>query len=594
MWVENAKIKYTILCSNFNVQIKMESPYSFSVVSKRASIYDLESENVLLTTLRFRHPGLPHAVLEYDGDTLIFNTINGAQRITNSQLSFYGNGMDGDFTLGSLAPINSPSGGIMNYSLTRDVYYDNLTIINAKFITNGFRVFVKNTLTMDGSSTISNNGNDAVFSTRGLGASRGTIGGGGNGSDGGTNSNLNTFVGVMGQSMSNSIGGFGGNGCSPSDLVIGGTGGLASQPLPFEGGAEIINLPTACISLRTIDSNTTIKGGGGGGSGGGKLSSNGLVITRGGGGGGGGMVLLIARFIRCLTTQCLIDAHGGNGGDAIINGTIIPSDLYNLQSATPFSVLAFSTVTNTGNSDIDGDLGLYPGTSITGFPPGVLSGNQYVANSTAQTARLEANSLYNTLIAEPSTTSLTGQNLGGLTLTSGVYSFSSAAALTGILTLDGQSNPNSFWIFKIGSMLTTSVNSIITLSNVLNTSNIFWLLGSSGTIGVSSTFVGTIIAQSSITINTGATIHGRAIALNGAVTLDSNHFLQNVSIDPGFGYDFAGGGGGGGGGAIVVCSEKITGILSKNVSGGASGASIGLMGQNTIQASGGRIVDHGI
>lgn len=189
-----------------------------------------------------------------------------------------------------------------------------------------------------------------------------------------------------------------------------------------------------------------------------------------------------------------------------------------LGSAATFGVLAGSTVTNTGASIITGNLGVSPGTAVTGFPPGTVTGTIYSAGAVAGQAQVDLTTAYNNAAGQASTANLTGQNLGGLTLTPGVYTFSSSAQLTGTLTLNG----NGVYIFQIGSTLTTASSSAVVLAGGALASNVFWQVGSSATLGTGTSFNGTILALASITATTGATINGAFLARNGAVTLDTN------------------------------------------------------------------------
>lgn len=197
-----------------------------------------------------------------------------------------------------------------------------------------------------------------------------------------------------------------------------------------------------------------------------------------------------------------------------------------LGTSGSFAVLGGSTVTNTGASVITGNLGVSPGSSVTGFPPGIVAGGTiHAADGVAAQAQNDLTTAYNTAAGMPCGTDLTGQNLGGLTLTPGVYCFTTSAALTGTLTLDFQGNPSAFFLFKIGSTLTTASASSVLLTNTGGSScasNLFWQVGSSATLGTGSTFAGNILALSSITVTTGAGLTGRALARNGAVTLDTN------------------------------------------------------------------------
>lgn len=193
----------------------------------------------------------------------------------------------------------------------------------------------------------------------------------------------------------------------------------------------------------------------------------------------------------------------------------------NLATAANFAVLASSTITNTGSSVITGNLGLYPGTSVTGFPPGTVNGTEDVANSVAMNAGIDATAAYNAIVAmAPGTTE---SALGGLTLAPGTYSSGSSMDLTGTLTLDAGGNPNAVWIFQMGSTLTTAASSVVSVINGGSAANVFWQVGSSATLGATSTFAGTILAQASITVGGGAgmAISGRLLALTGAVTFSA-------------------------------------------------------------------------
>jgi hypothetical protein len=194
----------------------------------------------------------------------------------------------------------------------------------------------------------------------------------------------------------------------------------------------------------------------------------------------------------------------------------------NLGTAASFGVLGSSTVTNTGYTVINGNLGVSPGTAITGFGPGVVNGTTYSAGAVAAQAQADALTAYNVLAGEASTQNLTGQNLGGLTLGPGVYHYDAAALLTGTLTLDASNNPNARFHFQFGSTLTAEIASQVTLLNGASASNVYWQVGSSQTVLRSNQFVGNVLANASITLGTDTVVDGRLFALNGAVTLDTN------------------------------------------------------------------------
>jgi serine-aspartate repeat-containing protein C/D/E len=194
-----------------------------------------------------------------------------------------------------------------------------------------------------------------------------------------------------------------------------------------------------------------------------------------------------------------------------------------LGTAENFAVLGGQAVTNTGPSVIFGNVGVSPGSAVTGFPPGIVTGGTiHAADAVAAQAQSDLTTAYNQVAGLPVTRDLTSQDLGGLTLTAGVYFFSSSAQLTGTLTLDAQGNPNAEFDFQIGSTLTTASNSSVVVINGGDPCDVFWQVGSSATLGTTTTFVGHILALTSISLLTGASIDGSALARNGSVTLDDN------------------------------------------------------------------------
>jgi type VI secretion system secreted protein VgrG len=197
----------------------------------------------------------------------------------------------------------------------------------------------------------------------------------------------------------------------------------------------------------------------------------------------------------------------------------------NLATAGPFVVLGGSTVTNTGPSVLNGELGVAPGTSLTGFSsPTVVNGAIHDDDAVATQAQHDLTTAYNTAAGQavPSGNVLTGQDLGGKTLTPGAYSFASSAQLTGTLTLNAEGNPDAQFVFEIGSTLTTASASSVVLINGASPCNVYWQIGSSATLGSTTAFKGNVMAHISITANTGASVKGRLLASTGAVTLDDN------------------------------------------------------------------------
>lgn len=238
------------------------------------------------------------------------------------------------------------------------------------------------------------------------------------------------------------------------------------------------------------------------------------------------------------------------------------ADVTLLGTAASFAVLAGSAVSNTGTSVITaGDLGASPGTAISGFPPGIvtLPGTINDSNAVANKAQTDLVTAYNTLAGKSVTQVLTGTDLGGLTLTPGVYFFATSAQLTGPLTLNAQGKSNAMWVFQIGTTLTTASNSVVSIENPGANDGLFWQVGSSATLGTGTDFEGNIVALTSITLNTGATDNcGRILARNGAVTLDDNTISLACGDLPG---ETASGGLSGGGFSPAPTPESGTLLL---------------------------------
>jgi hypothetical protein len=196
----------------------------------------------------------------------------------------------------------------------------------------------------------------------------------------------------------------------------------------------------------------------------------------------------------------------------------------NLATASPFVVLAGAGATNTGSSVLNGELGVSPGSSLTGFGEATVTGAIHPNDGVAAQAQADLTTAYNVAAGQPISpgNELTGQNLGGLTLTPGAYGFSSSAELTGQLTLDAQGNPNAQFVFVIGTTLVTESASSVILTNGASPCNVYWKVGSSATFGTSTAFEGNVLALETISMTSGVTFLGRALARNGEVTLDND------------------------------------------------------------------------
>jgi len=209
-----------------------------------------------------------------------------------------------------------------------------------------------------------------------------------------------------------------------------------------------------------------------------------------------------------------------------------------LGAARSFAVLGASTVTSTGLTAITGDVGVSPGTGITGFPPGTVTGGAiHAGDATAIQAHADAALAYAYLKGMPSipANNRTGTDLGGLTLAPGVYTFNTSAQLTGDLTLDAGGDSGAVFVFQMGSTLTTASNAHVFVINGganYDESKVFWQVGSSATLGSGTAFTGNILAYASITLVTGATMNGNALALNGGVTMESNTVTSPTVVGP--------------------------------------------------------------
>lgn len=195
-----------------------------------------------------------------------------------------------------------------------------------------------------------------------------------------------------------------------------------------------------------------------------------------------------------------------------------------LGSATSFAVLAGTAVTNTLTTTISGDVGVSPGSSAPGFPPGIITnGNLHVTDVPAASAQAALGTAYDdAALATPATNPVPFADLAGMTLVPGIYA-GGALGNTGSLSLDAEGDPDAVWIFQASSSLITDSGSTISFVNGVGSAcNVFWQVTSSATLGSNSTFVGTVMALTSITATTGATVDGRLLARNGGVSLQGN------------------------------------------------------------------------
>jgi hypothetical protein len=245
-----------------------------------------------------------------------------------------------------------------------------------------------------------------------------------------------------------------------------------------------------------------------------------------------------------------------------------------LGTAGNFAVLAGSAVTNTGPSVISGSIGLAPGSAVSGFPPGiVLDGTTQVANGVALQAKNDLVTAYNDAAGRSSTETVAA-DLAGETLTPGVYTSASSLGLSGQLTLDAQGDPNAVFIFQAGSSLIVGSGSQVNLIGGAQACDVFWQVGSSATIGTSSAFVGNILALTSITMTTGATLQGSALARNGAVTLDTNTITRATCAAPSGGSTSGGGSSTtSGGGSTTTSGSGAPGTVGGGTTQTSTGAS---------------------
>jgi serine protease AprX len=234
--------------------------------------------------------------------------------------------------------------------------------------------------------------------------------------------------------------------------------------------------------------------------------------------GGTSMAAPVVAGAAALLLQARPDLNPDEVKALLTTNTSMTAGGPDLATAGSFAVLAGSTVTNTGPSRINGNLGLHPGTAVTGAPPGTVSQTIYAATASALRAKSDLVAAYNDAAARTPGATTPG-DIGGLTLTPGVYRSGSSIGLTGTLTLDAQGDPNAVFVFQAGSTLITASGSRVKLVNGAQACNVFWQVGSSATLGTNTVLAGNILALTSITMTDGVALNGRALARNGAVTL---------------------------------------------------------------------------
>jgi hypothetical protein len=217
---------------------------------------------------------------------------------------------------------------------------------------------------------------------------------------------------------------------------------------------------------------------------------------------------------------------------AIVAGAVYVGSALGAATAVPlgtsgsFGVLAGAGISNTGPTTIMGDIGTFPTTSISGTSSMTVGGANNGGNAVTQQAKSDLVTAYDTAAGEGPINSVAA-DLGGRTLVSGVYNSASSLGLTGTVTLDAKGDPNAVFVFQAGSSFTSASGSNVALINGAQACNVYWQIGSSATLGTGSSFIGNILALTSITVTTGVTIDGRVLARNGAVTLDTDTITQS-------------------------------------------------------------------
>jgi Ice-binding-like len=262
-----------------------------------------------------------------------------------------------------------------------------------------------------------------------------------------------------------------------------------------------------------------------------------------------------------------------------------------LGTAASFAVLAGAGITNTGPTTLNGDLGTFPTPSVTGAGSLTVTGTNHGGDAVTQGAKAALVTAYDNAAGQGPATPIAA-DLAGQTLAPGVYNSASSIGLTGALTLNGGGDPQAVFVFQAGSTLTTASASTVTLVNGAQACNVFWQVGSSATLGTGSQFRGSILALTDITVTTGATVEGRVLARNGAVTLDTNTITRpncaaptSATATPSATPTRSGGSGSGSGGSDSSETSQVTNVPGGGVDTGSSSGGLGAVGTGVVVLS---------
>ena len=241
-----------------------------------------------------------------------------------------------------------------------------------------------------------------------------------------------------------------------------------------------------------------------------------------------------SRVLSLLLTAAMAACGAGHAIPVVPGAVAAPSfrpdvNRVALRSAGSFAILAGTTITNTGKTQVTGNVGIFPGTAITGFPPGVINGTLYAADAVAKQAEMDLTVAYNSAMGQVRNPILIAGNLGGRTLKPGLYKSTSGLAVSsGDLTLDAGGNANAVWVFQMATGLNMTTGRKVFLTHGAKAQNVFWAVGSSATFGTGCSFYGNLIVYKSISLATGSVMVGRALARIGAVTMQGNSIVRPV------------------------------------------------------------------